>query len=660
MLRRDDGARGRFEERISSRRSISAGERADTQSVDLVSGTPRNQPPLPLRPVVAAVERLRASARLVVLIVLLLAPALFATWAFAGVIGGQIAFAASERAGLVVVRPALADLAATLQGEQVDLSALGAAVSAHPELQANDAMQAVKAAAQDPAATTTHGRAVTAAALAALIGQVGNTSQLVLDPDLDSFYVMDAQIFQMPKGLQAVAEAAAPGTGDKTARVALQAVQAGTVASVATTVAGDISTAVKSTAMPGLEGKLQPVGASVAALNAIAGSLTKSLSRPGPADSAEVRAVGAAVAQAVDPLTSAMDDLLAAREEPARAATHPDAACDRAGPRPRRLARRRCRVADPPRCRSHRARRQRHPGRRPTSLSPCRRAETSSVTSAGRQKPHETTCRTLLRVISAEVEHLKGASADLSEVSSDLAETARESETRSRAITDSVRGVSGEVQSVSAGTEQMGAAVHEIAGSASQAAGVAASAVRIGSSANETVSRLASSSQEISGVVDLIQAIAAQTNLLALNATIEAARAGEVGKGFAVVANEVKQLAGQTSQATQDIVARVQSIQDDVANTASAITEMTAITGEVNDYGASIAAAVEEQTAVTGDISRSLALAATATGEIAQSIDGVTEAVERTSRSAERTAVMARQVSEVSDTLRESLAQFTF
>ncbi len=635
------------------------GERADTQSVDLVSGTPRHQPPLPLRPVVAAVERLRASARLVVLIVLLLVPALFATWAFAGVIGGQIAFAASERAGLVVVRPALADLAATLQGEQVDLSALGAAVSAHPELEANDAMQAVKAAAQDPAATTTHGRAVTAAALAALIGQVGNTSQLVLDPDLDSFYVMDAQIFQMPKGLQAVAEAGAPGTGDKTARVALQAVQAGTVASVATTVAGDISTAVKSTAMPGLEGRLQPVAASVAALNAIAGSLTKSLSRPGPADSAEVRAVGAAVAQAVDPLTSAMDDLLAARENRlaqqrtltllATALGLGLAGWLAAGVvwRTRRDAALTVRGVNAIRDGDLRA--------VPLPTGRDEFGDVGRATEAAREH-----LQTLLRVISAEVEHLKEASANLSEVSSDLAETARESETRSRAITDSVRGVSGEVQSVSAGTEQMGAAVHEIAGSASQAAGVAASAVRIGSSANETVSRLASSSQEISGVVDLIQAIAAQTNLLALNATIEAARAGEVGKGFAVVANEVKQLAGQTSQATQDIVARVQSIQDDVANTASAITEMTAITGEVNDYGASIAAAVEEQTAVTGDISRSLALAATATGEIAQSIDGVTEAVERTSQSAERTAVMARQVSEVSDTLRESLAQFTF
>ncbi|KKJ78422.1 chemotaxis protein [Kiloniella litopenaei] len=80
----------------------------------------------------------------------------------------------------------------------------------------------------------------------------------------------------------------------------------------------------------------------------------------------------------------------------------------------------------------------------------------------------------------------------------------------------------------------------------------------------DEIAQLSIEIENVGQVAQQIDAIARQTNLLALNATIEAARAGDAGKGFAVVAGEVKQLAGQTSQATTEIGGIVQSLSSHV------------------------------------------------------------------------------------------------
>ncbi len=93
--------------------------------------------------------------------------------------------------------------------------------------------------------------------------------------------------------------------------------------------------------------------------------------------------------------------------------------------------------------------------------------------------------------------------------------------------------------------------------------------------ANQQINNLSQSTQNIGEVVSLIKDIANQTNLLALNATIEAARAGEAGKGFAVVANEVKNLANQTAQATEDVTSQIETIQAETSATVEMIVSIT-------------------------------------------------------------------------------------
>jgi methyl-accepting chemotaxis protein len=218
------------------------------------------------------------------------------------------------------------------------------------------------------------------------------------------------------------------------------------------------------------------------------------------------------------------------------------------------------------------------------------------------------------------------AAEELSAASSQVVAGSDETSAQAGVVAAAAEQVSRNVQTVAAGAEQMGASIREIAQNSSQAAKVAGQATDVAASTNDQVSRLGVSSQEIGNVVKVITSIAEQTNLLALNATIEAARAGEAGKGFAVVAGEVKELAQETAKATEDIARRVEAIQDDTSGAVAAIGEISHIIASINDYQLTIASAVEEQTATTNEMSRSVAEAATGSGEIATNITGVAAA----------------------------------
>ncbi|PNY38450.1 hypothetical protein C2E31_00460 [Rhodopirellula baltica] len=211
--------------------------------------------------------------------------------------------------------------------------------------------------------------------------------------------------------------------------------------------------------------------------------------------------------------------------------------------------------------------------------------------------------------------------------------------------------LSSNAQTLATAVDQFEESIKEISANASNAANVARNAVDAASLTNCTITRLGDSSGEISNVIKVINSIAEQTNLLALNATIEAARAGEAGKGFAVVANEVKELAKETSKATEDIIGRIETIQSDTKEAINAIGSVSQIISEISESQNAIAGAVEEQTAMTSEISRNIGEVAAGSNEIVESIAKVASAAKSATTYSDQTLSTASSIERLAEEL---------
>ncbi|MDD7909936.1 methyl-accepting chemotaxis protein [Pseudovibrio exalbescens] len=215
-----------------------------------------------------------------------------------------------------------------------------------------------------------------------------------------------------------------------------------------------------------------------------------------------------------------------------------------------------------------------------------------------------------------------------------LTQLAHDSNSRADRAEHSSNVASGNVQTVSAAAEELSSSIGEIARQIAQTNEKINDANSSARAADETMNGLSDAANRIGEVITLIQAIAEQTNLLALNATIEAARAGEAGKGFAVVAAEVKDLATQTSKATEEISGQISEIQGQTRQAAEAIGNISARIDDVNSNASAISAAVSQQGEATNEISMNITSAAQGTQAVAENVQGLGEAVEQTSRAA--------------------------
>jgi methyl-accepting chemotaxis protein len=229
---------------------------------------------------------------------------------------------------------------------------------------------------------------------------------------------------------------------------------------------------------------------------------------------------------------------------------------------------------------------------------------------------------------------LSTASEELSAVATQLSANAEEMTAQSNTVASATEQATANVNNISAAAEEMSTGVstvataieemssslNEVAKNCQKESQIATNANNQAKSTRDLMERLGVSSKEIGKVIDVINDIADQTNLLALNATIEAASAGDAGKGFAVVANEVKELAKQTAQATEQISNQIEEMQTSTGSAVTAIEEITKIIEEINEISHTIVSAVEEQTATINEIAKNVGGASQAATEIAKNV----------------------------------------